>query len=199
LPSSHCSRSAARTSSSARRTVTLSTPSACGDGGPHVAVGFDRERTVAVTGTDRPRPEVRVEVRVGDERRSVEHREHGVEVHERVRARQLGSDDLGRLTGGEERRGELLDRHRRRSLAHADDHRSVAEHVHVAALDRRRLVVDVIAAQPGVERRRGEHRVEPVDRPHVEGLALARRLGHRVDGHPAVHPRRVVPREEMVG
>ena len=44
-----------------------------------------------------------------------------------------------------------------------------------------------------------EHRVEPVDGAGVQGLALAGRLGHRVDGHPVVDPARIVTLKEMVG
>ena len=77
--------------------------------------------------------------------------------------------------------GEHLDRHRRRPLAHADHHRAVADDVHVAAFDGGGQVAGVVVPVVGDEVRGGEHRVEAVDGPAVQGLALAGGLGHGVD------------------
>jgi hypothetical protein len=74
----------------------------------------------------------------------------------------------------------------------------VADDVDVAALDRGGQVVGVVAAVPELELRACEHRVVTVDGPAVQGLALAGRLGHGVDRHAAVDPRRVVPLKQVV-
>ena len=112
---------------------------------------------------------------------------------------QLDRDHPGRLLGVEERLGDRLDGHRRGALAHADEDGAVADHMDVAALDGGRLVVAVLVAVVGGEVGGGEERVEPVDGPRVQRLSLAGGLGHRVDGHAAVDPARVVPLEQVVG
>ena len=87
----------------------------------------------------------------------------------------------------------------RGALAHADQHGPVADHVDVAALDGGRLVAAVLIAVVGDEVGIGEERMEAVDGPGVQRLALAGRHGHRVDGDAAVDPARVVSLEEVVG
>jgi hypothetical protein len=81
-------------------------------------------------------------------------------------------------------------------LAHPDQHRAVAEHQHVAALDRGRAGLRAVI--PEREVTAGEHRVPPVhglvaDRfPHPGGHP------HGVHRHPAVDPARGVPLVEQV-
>ena len=104
-----------------------------------------------------------------------------------------------RLPAGEQRPGQDLDRHRRGPLAHADEHGAVPEDVDVAAFDRGRQVVLVVVAVVDDHVLVREERVEAVDGPAVQRLALAGRLGHGVDRHAAVDPARVVPLEQMVG
>ena len=105
---------------------------------------------------------------------------------------------LVRLAGREQSLGEHLGTHRGRAFPHPDHHRAVSDHVDVATFDRRRQVVQVVVAVVGHELRVGEERVEAVDGPAVQRLALAGRLGHRVDGHAAVDPAGVVSLEEVV-
>ena len=157
-----------------------------------VGVRGDRHSAVVV-GTNGPRPQVRIEVRVGDERLTIDHRHHGVEVHERMRPRQLDGDDLRCLACAEEGPRQDLDGHRGRALPHADEHRAVAEHVHVPALDRCRKMVDLVAAEPGGKRAAGEHRVVPVDRPDVHRLALTGGHRHRIDRHTRRRPSNSCP------
>ena len=68
-----------------------------------------------------------------------------------MRLRQLDGDDRVRLAGGEQTPREHLDTHRGRPLPHPDHHRAVPDHVHVAAFDRRRQVVQVVVAVVGDE------------------------------------------------
>jgi hypothetical protein len=68
-----------------------------------------------------------------------------------------------------------------------------------APLDGGRLVIAVLVAVVGDEVGTGEHRMEAVDGPGVQRLALPGGHGHGVDGHPAIDPARVVALEEVVG
>ena len=107
---------------------------------------------------------------------------------------------------GEQRLRDLLDHPGLRALADADEHRAVADGLHVAALERRH---GRSRRRRTARRRRacgyqysksasGEHRVVAVDRRDVVGLAPARRPEHRVDRHAAVDPARRVPGEQRV-
>ena len=84
------------------------------------------------------------------------------------------------------------------ALTHPDHDRPVADHGDVAALDRGRLVGEGVVAVEHVELGVPEHRVEVVDDPGVDGLALAGGLGHRVDRDSVVDPRGVVALEQVV-
>ncbi len=130
---------------------------------------------------------------------SIDHRHDRVEVHHRVRVGQFDGDDpVGRAVG-EQAAGQVLHAHRGAALAEPDHHRAVAEDVDVAALERGRLVVLVVAAVPDRSNSAlGEHRVEPVDRRAVHGLPHPGRHRHRVDAHPVVDPGRVVALEQVV-
>ena len=75
----------------------------------------------------------------------------GVEVHEGVACGSSMATTRVRLPGVEQRMGEDLDGHRGGALAHADQHRAVADDVDVAALDGGRLVVAVVVAVVGDE------------------------------------------------
>ena len=75
----------------------------------------------------------------------------------------------------------------------------MADDVDVPALDVRRLVVVVLTPVVRDELLAHEERVVLVDGPGVQRLTTTGRHGHRVDGHPAVDPARVVPLEEVVG
>jgi hypothetical protein len=146
----------------------------------------------------RPRPQAGVEVRVQHESAVVDHRHHGVQVHHRAAGRQFHRDHRGHATGGEQRLGQHLHCHRRGPLTHADHHRAVAEHMHVAALDAGRQVRGIVVAVVPGETLVGEHRMEPVDGPAVQRLALARGLGHRVHRDTRVHPAGGVPLVQVI-
>ena len=139
-----------------------------------------------------------VEVRVEDEGVAIDHRHRRVEVHHRVRLRQLDGDDAIGLTGLKKTLGEDFDAHRGRALTHADHHGAVAYHVHVTTFDRGGKVVLVVVAVVGHEVILGKKGVEAVDRPAVQRLTLAGGLGHWVDGDSAVDPAGIVPLEEVV-
>src|SRR6266536_854334 len=61
------------------------------------------------------------------------------------------------------------------------------------------VVIEAVAAVPDREGRRREHRVVPVHGLQVQDLAPACGERHRVDRHAAVHPRRGVADEDLVG
>lgn len=85
------------------------------------------------------------------------------------------------------------------TFAHTDHHRAVADDENVPALDGGRCVPHRIVAVVEHELLRGEHRMEVVDQPGVDGLALPCRFGHRVEVDPGVDPRRIVALEQMIG
>ena len=175
-----------------------------GDRVPQVVVAGHRHGARSYRGGvpvrgQRPGPRLALQEGVLDEGGPVDHGHHRVQVHHGPRGRQLDGDDPARLASPEQRAGQQLDRHRGGPLAHPDHHRAVPEHVHVAALDGGGLVVRVVVAVVPGEVGGGEHRVEPVDGPAVQGLPLPGGLGHRVDRHALVDPAGVVPREQVVG
>ena len=69
---------------------------------------------------------------------TVDHREHGVEVHVVAGARQHDAEDDLDGVGVEQLPGEQRDGLRCRAFAHADQDEVVAERLHVAALEGRR-------------------------------------------------------------
>ncbi len=152
-----------------------------------------------IAGGQRPRPQVTVKVGVHHKCGAVDHGHDRVEVHHGAGGRQLDGDHGARLATGKQGAGEYLDRHRGSPLAHADQHRPVAQDVHVAALDCRGQVAKVVIAVVGGEVRSGEHGVVAVDGPAVQRFPLPGGLGHRVHRHAAVDPAGVVPLEQMVG
>ena len=76
------------------------------------------------------------------------------------------------------------------------EHAAVADDEHVAALELRRAAE--LVGPDGV-RHVGEQRMVAVDRLVVDALAPPGGLGHDVDGHAVVDPRRRVAREQVVG
>jgi acetylornithine deacetylase/succinyl-diaminopimelate desuccinylase-like protein len=167
-----------------------------GDGVPQALVRGDLEALLARP--QRPRPQSRIQVGVQHERAGADHGQYRVQVHHRAGGGQLDGDHGGDLPVAEQRLGEQFDRHRRGALPHPDHHRAVAQHVHVAALDAGPQVPVVVPVVPG-EVRGGEHRVEPVDRPAVQGLPLPRGLGHRVHRYALVYPAGRVALIQVVG
>ena len=132
----------------------------------------------------------------------VREREHRVEVHRRPRAWQPGRDDVVGRPGLEQRLRHLDHGLVRGALAHADQHDTLAERHHVAALEGREPVVPrapVEVAQPHVVRRVRERRVEPVDGRRQQGLLATGRPVHRVQRDALEDPRRVVSGEQGVG
>ena len=92
--------------------------------------------------------------------------------------------------------GQHLDRLRLGPLAHPGQHRAVAQHQDVAALDRGRRGVGPV--QPHLEPAAGEHRMPPVDGPVADRLPHPGPPPHGVDRHPAVDPARGVALVEQV-
>ena len=70
--------------------------------------------------------------------------------------------------------------------------------MYVSTLDGGRLVAAILVAVVGDEVTAGEERMETIDGPRVERLALAGGLGHRIHGHAAVDPAGIVTLEQMV-
>ena len=109
---------------------------------------------------------------------AVQEGEDRVQVHVRaILGHHRRDHPLGRALG-EQVLGDLLDHARLGALAHADQHRAVADRHHVAAFQRRPAeVLDVevaVVAQlrvPEVEAGVLEHRVVAVDRQQVERFA----------------------------
>jgi hypothetical protein len=65
---------------------------------------------------------VPVEEWVEHEGPDIDHRHHGIEVHEGMTVRQFDGDDLIGLAAGEQRLGHHFYGHRRRPLAHTDEY-----------------------------------------------------------------------------
>ena len=106
------------------------------------------------------------------ERIDVEHREHGVEVHAGALRWDLHRDHLCRRLGSEQPLREQFHAGRVGALAHADQHRAVADHERVTAFQEHRTV----AVAPHLELGVAELRVVLVDRLQVQRLPHARRL-----------------------
>jgi hypothetical protein len=166
----------------------------------HVERAGDRVEQVALALRRLARPErvggqLLADLRVDRERVAIDHRHHRVQVHGRALCRHLDGDHARGRAGLEQPPGEPLDARRPGALAHADEHASVADHEHVAALELRGPAEVV---RPDGVRLGGEQRVVAVDRVVVDALAPARPHGHRVDRHAVVDPRRRVAREQVV-
>ena len=134
--------------------------------------------------------------RVLDEHSVVRHRQHGVEVHERAGLRHVDGHQAAGRSGREQPLGEYLDRLRRGSLAHPDQHRPVADDQDVAALDGGWPGLGPVV--PDVEVRRREHRMPAIDGFRGQRLRDPGRPAHLVDGDPTVDPARRVPLVEQV-
>ncbi len=105
----------------------------------------------------------------------------------------------------EERLGDLLDHAPLGALAHSDQHRPLADRLHVTAFERGpaevghvELALIAHGRVPPVELGVAEHRVIPIDRQHVERFAPPRRPVHRVDRDAVVDPAGGVTHEERV-
>ena len=128
----------------------------------------------------------------------VDHRHHGVEVHEGPLLRHRQRHDPGRRcrAANSRRASRSTPCGVVRSLIPIE-HRAAAEHQDVAALGGRQAVGRALG--PDVEVRVGEQRVPAVDRLVVDGLAHPGLLAHRVDRDAVVDPRRGVAGEQVVG
>jgi len=168
-----------------------------GDGLVHVLgrVLGDLELVAGRARLDRVRRQ-HAHARVLVEHPVVGHGEQGVQVHEGPLLRHVDGDQAAGGPGLEQPVGHQLHRLRGGPLAHPDQHRAVADDQDVTAFDGGGLGVGTVV--PGLEVRRGEHRVPAVDGLVVDGLAHPGLLAHGVDRHPAVDPGRGVALVEQV-
>jgi hypothetical protein len=161
---------------------------------------LDDRRLGIVTRADRPDAGTVDDVRIEGHRIAVHHRHDGVQMHVVARGRQLDCEHEPGRAGLEQLARDHRHRLRRGPLAHADHHGAVADRHDVAAFDRRAAPVLVDAAVPDVHAAGlDEHRMEPVNGLHEDGLRTPCRLLHRVDGHAVVDPARAVALEQEVG
>ena len=97
----------------------------------------------------------RSSLRIGHERRHVDHRQHGVEVHHGAGLRDVDGDhDLCGLPGREQPTGQQLDRRRRGALAHPDQHDARRETSRSPPSSVAGPVIAVVVAVVELERRR---------------------------------------------